>query len=133
MSVIPIGVCAYCGQVGRLNDERFDTQEEADEYATEHCSCAAAQSEQRMNERIANAKEHARDIFGEGATEYGFRPVADNRIFSLLDQLIELVVRQQVNRASLIIRGECRATVSMKSKGEIEIGRSETRAYKYAE
>ena len=46
-----IGVCAHCGQV-IASDKDFDSQREADLWATENCSCDEAELD-RQNDHIS--------------------------------------------------------------------------------
>lgn len=127
------GSCRFCGQVGAMNSRRFATQEEADEYATEHCACNTAVEERRINDQIEKAEQRVREVFGDGAEALGFQPVADQEIFRVFDALIELTARGQLYSTTLQIRGRCKATIGYTSKNEIKIGRSETRAFQCVE
>lgn len=128
------GTCRFCGQVGNvIGYRRFASQEEANDYATEHCGCSRAENERRIQRQISNANSRVYEVFGEGAEAHGFRPVADQSIFNILENCIELVARRLLSSATLQIRGYCKATISLTSKGEIVIARSETRAFKSTE
>lgn len=128
------GTCRFCGQVGNvIGYRRFASQDKANDYATEHCNCSRAENERRIQRQISNANSRVCEVFGEGAEAHGFRPVADQSIFNILENCIELVARRQLSSSTLQIRGFCKANISLTAKGEIAIARSETRAYKSTE
>ena len=123
---VTTGACRYCGQLQEVGPH--PSQAAADETATEVCSCPSARTARRIAEQIEDAQNRVNRLFGEGAEDLGFKPIAGDGAIELLERVVELIARGPISSASLNIRGQCKAKFSITSKGKIKVSRSETRS-----
>ena len=123
---VTTGACRYCGQLQEVGPH--PSQAAADETATEVCSCPSARTARRTTEQIEDAQSRVNRLFGEGAEDLGFKPIAGDGAIKLLEHVVELIARGPISSASLNIRGQCKAKFSITSKGKIKVSRSETRS-----
>ena len=123
---VTTGACRYCGQLQEVGPH--PSQAAADETATEVCSCPSARTARRTAEQIEDAQSRVNRLFGEGAEDLGFKPIAGDGAIELLERVVELIARGPISSASLNIRGQCKAKFSITSKGKIKVSRSETRS-----
>ena len=123
---VTTGECKYCHQLQEVGPH--PSQAAADETATEVCSCPSARTDRRIAEQIEDAQSHVNRLFGEGAEDLGFKPIAGDGAIELLERVVELIARGPISSASLNIRGQCKAKFSITSKGKIKVSRSETRS-----
>ena len=123
---VTTGACRYCGQLQEVGPH--PSQAAADETATEVCSCPSARTARRTAEQIEDARDRVNRLFGEGAEDLGFKPIAGDGAIELLERVVELIARGPISSASLNIRGQCKAKFSITSKGKIKVSRSETRS-----
>ena len=68
--MVYIGACKYCGQICTADTE-FDSQEEADNYATNQCNCERASTERALREAICFAYGNAAVLFGNPQEKAG--------------------------------------------------------------
>ena len=123
---VTTGACKYCRQLQEVGPH--PSQAAADETATEVCSCPSARTARRTAEQIEDAQSRVNRLFGEGAEDLGFKPIAGDGAIELLERVVELIARGPISSASLNIRGQCKAKFSITSKGKIKVSRSETRS-----
>lgn len=123
---VTTGACRYCDQLQEVGPH--PSQAAADETATEVCSCPSARTARRIAEQIEDAQDRVNRLFGEGAEDLGFKPIAGDGAIDLLEKVVELIARGPISSASLNIRGQCKAKFSITSKGKIKVSRSETRS-----
>ena len=123
---VTTGACRYCGQLQEVGPH--PSQAAADETATEVCSCPSARTARRITEQIEDAQNRVNRLFGEGAEDLGFKPIAGDGAIELLERVVELIARGPISSASINIRGQCKAKFSITSKGKIKVSRSETRS-----
>lgn len=123
---VTTGACRYCGQLQEVGPH--PSQAAADETATEVCSCPSARTARRTAEQIEDVQSRVNRLFGEGAEDLGFKPIAGDGAIELLERVVELIARGPISSASLNIRGQCKAKFSITSKGKIKVSRSETRS-----
>lgn len=123
---VSTGACKYCNQLQEVGPH--PSQAAADETATEVCSCPSARTARRIAEQIEDAQNRVNRLFGEGAEDLGFKPIAGDGAIELLERVVELIARGPISSASLNIRGQCKAKFSITSKGKIKVSRSETRS-----
>lgn len=123
---VTTGACQYCGQLQEVGPH--PSQAAADETATEVCSCPKAKTARRIAEQIEDARDRVNRLFGDGAEDLGFKPIAGDGAIDLLKKVVELIARGPISSASLNIRGQCKAKFSITSKGKIKVSRSETRS-----
>ena len=121
------GACPYCGQLVALEVEA-ETEEEATRLAAETCSCVGARRERETVQRIETAHDRINQLFGENATEYGFKPLSATEPIELMKDIAVLVARGVITSSVMGISGQCRAKISLTSKGEIKVERSEARS-----
>lgn len=124
---ITSGACPYCGQFINL-ESPVDTELEAAQAAAEGCSCVGARRERETVQRIETAHDRINSLFGEKATEYGFKPISAVEPIELLKDIAVLVARGVISSATMNVSGQCRAKISLTSKGEIKVERSEARS-----
>ena len=123
---VTTGECKYCHQLQEVGPH--PSQAAANETATEVCSCPSARTARRIAEQIEDAQSRVNRLFGEGAEDLGFKPIAGDGAIELLERVVELIARGPISSASLNIRGQCKAKFSITSKGKIKVSRSETRS-----
>lgn len=123
---VTTGACKYCRQLQEVGPH--PSQAAADETATEVCSCPSARTARRTAGQIEDAQSRVNRLFGEGAEDLGFKPIAGDGAIELLERVVELIARGPISSASLNIRGQCKAKFSITSKGKIKVSRSETRS-----
>jgi hypothetical protein len=123
---VTTGACRHCGQLQEVGPH--PSQKDADETAAEVCSCPNARIERRVTEQIADANDRVNRLFGETAEELGFKPIAEKGPVELLDNVVELIARRLISSATVQIRGQCKAKISLTTKGKIKVERSETRS-----
>lgn len=123
---VTTGACQYCGQLQEVGPH--PSQAAADETATEVCSCPSARTARRVMEQIEDARDRVNRLFGEGAEDLGFKPIAGDGAIDLLEKVVELIARGPISSAAINIRGQCKAKFSITSKGKIKVSRSETRS-----
>lgn len=118
------GTCKHCGQSIAL-PEAYDTQEDADDAAGEMCSCPSANIARRKRLQVEAAKDKVRQLFGEGAEELGFRPLAGEGAVDLLERTVEMIALGPISSATINVRGQCKAKLTVSTKGKIKVSRSE--------
>lgn len=129
-----IGVCQFCGQVVAIDyPEQIQTDEEFNQYATEHCNCIEASKERERKTQIRKAKQRIRDLFLDGAERCGFEPVQDERIITLLDTAVYLLAYESIKALTVHLPGYQKAKLSVSVKGKINIEREKTAKYKFEE
>lgn len=123
---VTTGACKYCGQIQEVGPH--PSQAAADETATEVCSCTRARTARRIAEQIEGARERVKRLFGDGAEDLGFKPIAGDGALALLENVVELIAKGPISSATINVRGQCKAKFSITSKGKIKVSRSETRS-----
>lgn len=123
-----IGACRYCGQmVGTTKS--FDHQDEADEWATAHCTCDRAMLERRKKEILADAHMRIDMLFGEESEErFGLSSV-DEETIALLKRAARDIAEGTLSTVQLKHPSYGKAEIGTNSKGTITVKRSATRAY----
>lgn len=121
-----MGACVYCGQAITL-DREYSSAEEADTAATAVCKCAEAAAERALKREIGEAKNKIYRLFGERAGESGFTPIGSQETIELMMGAVELVAREHIDSLTINCRGAYKAVISVNSKGNIKVSRSETR------
>lgn len=121
-----IGACRYCGQMGRTA-KSFDHQDEADEWATAHCTCDRAMLERRRKEELADAHMRIDMLFGEESEEqFGLRS-ADEETVALLKRAARDIIEGTVSSMQLKHPSYGKAEIGKSSKGTVTVKRSATR------
>lgn len=123
---VTTGACKYCGQLQEVGPH--PSQAAADETATEVCSCTRARTARRIAEQIEDARDRVNRLFGDGAEDLGFKPIAGDGALALLENVVELIAKGPISSATINVRGQCKAKFSITSKGKIKVSRSETRS-----
>lgn len=118
------GTCKYCGQYRIVSFS--DTQEEANEKASEECDCGGTRKAKALQERKEKAMNGVESVFGEGASDAGYVPVSAE-VLGFLKTVVTTMAEETVGAVSVEIPGACRAKFSFTGKGNIKICRSETR------
>lgn len=98
-----VGACAHCGQV-IASDKDFDSQREADQWATENCSCDEAELERQRRESVEAADAQVDALYGEMCVDYGFKPVKAN-VLELLKIMARSVALGEAGRISAVLPG----------------------------
>lgn len=126
-ATITTGVCKYCGQTSELG-QAYETQEAADEAASEICACTSATLARRRAVQVEDAKDRVRQLFGEGAEELGFIPLADASAVEFLENAAALIATGPISSATINVRGRCKAKLTVSNKGKIKVSRSEVKS-----
>lgn len=124
---VTTGACHYCGQMIEVGPH--PSQRDADETASQVCSCPDARSERWVEEQIEDACDRVQRLFGSGAEDLGFKPLAENESIKLLERVVELIARRAISAVTIQIRGQCKAKIGLTTKGKIKVARSETHSY----
>ena len=122
-----IGACRYCGQISSDQPPGLKTQEEADEWVTDRCRCTSATLARNLRDRIEEAKERVRELWGEGCERYGFEPVEHGIVQNLCD-LVELAAAGTIRSTTIQTVDHGKASISVSAKGTIKVARIEARA-----
>lgn len=116
------GVCPFCGQITTVLPSYIETEEEANEYAAETCTCdVGAQFRMiRQNQKIGH--EYVDELFGAAVKDRGEEPLpGDAR--EVLKRIVDMVALGIV-KASTTIFGSVSAKVMMTSRGELKVIRT---------
>lgn len=127
------GACAYCGQ--QLTVVPADSQNDADERATDSCNCpgakeARADEEHRQariekrEETLDSAKADLDDLFGEGAAEKGKRSVKPE-VLAWLYQGAVFVYDELLRKVQFTVTQGISGTISKTDKGKLTIQRDD--------
>lgn len=122
-----IGACRYCGQISAQQPPGMESQEEADEWVTDNCRCTQATLARNLQEKIEEAKERVRELWGEGCERYGFEPVEHGIVLTLCG-LVELAAAGTIRSATIQTVDHGKASISVSTKGTIKVARIEARA-----
>lgn len=128
------GACRYCGQIN--SEEEYETQEEADEYATLHCDCGQAKLKRQEVEETNRKREeregvicvaHARirELFGEEIEKRGLTSV-EEELQSLMWQIAVMVYDEKVKSMTLAITPNTKAKISKTASGKLLITRADS-------
>lgn len=131
------GVCKFCGMAVPVPLDMMEMGfDEKSDYATLHCDCAEANSFQiaterakRREETLERAREQIEQLFGGGASDFGFAPVSDG-IGELLCDIAELIYDEEIKDTTVNVPGGIKAKLGITSKGVITVFRQKTTAYK---
>ena len=121
---IMMGVCRFCGQTYQIQDA--ETQEEADERASQICQCDDARKNKRILDVIRDAKGKADDLLGEIGEEDGFVPVTDEGVRALIDASIGRAAFGEIREAAFQIIGHGVVKITSTKSGGVKIERSRT-------
>lgn len=121
-----VGACRYCGQISTDQPAGLETQEEADNWVTDRCRCTSATMARNLRDRIKEAKDRVRELWGEGCERYGFQPVEYGIIQSLCD-LVELAAAGSVRSTTVQIADHGKASICVSTKGTIKVARIEAK------
>lgn len=117
--------CRYCGQAIQICAAEL-TAAEMEESATLSCNCDEAKAYQETLGEISNAKALVVELFGDSAVEYGFKPLAKEKVIDFLNDVIEMVGFRRIHSATVQIFGGVKAKVSRSASGKIYVERAES-------
>lgn len=117
-----IGACKYCGQICSMATQEFESQEEADDYATAMCDCERAKLERALKGAILAARGNAAALFGESCGDLGFDPVKED-VIEVINQAIAAVGTFAVKDVSFTLPTGDKGKIS-RSKDAIRVTRS---------
>lgn len=103
MDLIYSGACRYCGQI-MSSIHSFETQDDANDWATSQCNCSDATVERNRSGEIENAKFTLKLLCGDRCGEYGFAPV-DPETLDFLTNMIDHIGRGLLDRAQCVLPG----------------------------
>ena len=115
---VQTGSCRFCGQMAQIETLLPWPQEKLDEAATELCGCAAAQNYASRKKRMEKAKCTVERQFGK------YLP---KTAVELLKTAVELIEEDQIDSLTLDVGNGLKGKISMTSKGNIKIEKTETR------
>lgn len=118
------GNCKFCGQ-GLMVDVKDGDIQNADMLATQECSCTGALHDRQLKRGL----EKVEMLFGEQCEELGFKPVTEEQI-DVLNEAVRRVAYDEILNATYQLGYGVKAKVGHNSKGQIEVTRTNTRAYK---
>lgn len=117
---IQTGACTFCGQMGQIETLIPWEQEKVNEAVTESCDCYGAKEYARKKGQKERACKAIEEQFGQQAEE------TDEPIRKLLKYIVELLVEEKLDSASLDIGNGLKAKLSITSKGYIKVERQKT-------
>lgn len=137
-----IGYCRFCGQCIDL-DAVADTERlEADcakspsvvadvavEIATLNCNCSEGIPYRAQQKKKNKVMKNISALFGEGAPEG--KKIPDD-IVDILERVGSLLCAARIEKATINLRG-VKASLSVNSKGEIKVERTETQKQQLTE
>lgn len=117
------GVCQYCGQLV-TTDLDFASQQEADIWATENCSCDDAEIARQKRESALQAERQVEVLYGPGCEEYGFKPLDVNSL-AMLKNFVRTIAYGDTKKISAVLSGRAGTfTATVTSKGKIKVSRA---------
>lgn len=115
---VQAGSCRFCGQMAQIETLLPWPQEKLDEAATEMCKCGAAQNYASRKKRVEKAKRTIERQFGKYLPETAV---------GLLKTAVELIGEDQIDSLTLDAGNGLKGKISMTSKGNIKVEKTETR------
>ena len=101
---VTLGTCPFCFQVINVGSG-FYSQEAADAAAGRICKCPDAVREHKLIGVVDDARDRIKQLFGDEAPCYGFKPVSAPEPLALLDNAVDLIARRQITGITMQIRG----------------------------
>ena len=111
------GACRFCGQIRMLHTMGMMKEELLNEAATQLCDCPEADKYARHLRKKEKAYERIRSIYHDMPED----------IQELMGAAVDLMLEDRMEKVTLHITGKLKAQISMTSKGNIKIDRTETR------
>lgn len=122
--------CRFCGQMVQIGYGYELTAQQAEEEATNICSCAEAAEYQKEKLRKEKALKNVSALFGGDAPP---EKRAGEGAVNILRAAVEEIYTGGLARVTLNLRGGIKASISQNSKGEINVERTETKKQKLTE
>lgn len=119
---IQTGACSFCGQMGQIETFLQWEQEKVNEAVTESCDCYDAKEYARKKGQKERACKAIEAQFGQQADT----KETDESIRKLLKHIVDLIVEEKLDSASLDIGNGLKAKLSITSKGYIKVERQKT-------
>lgn len=116
------GVCPFCGQIVTALPSYIETQDEANDYAAETCSCGAGAQFRAIRQNQRTGREYVDQLFGAAVRDRGEEPLP-GEARELLKHVVDMVATGMV-RASNILFGTVSAKVMMTGRGELRVIRT---------
>lgn len=116
------GVCPFCGQIITALPSFIETQEEADDYAAENCSCGAGTQFRTIRKNQRTGHEYVDQLFGAAVRDRGEEPLP-GEARDLLKHVVDMVATGMV-KASNMLFGTVSAKVMMTGRGELRVIRT---------
>ena len=123
-----LGSCKFCGQISAGTVDGAETQAEADEIATEDCSCYDAKEYVRLKKQKTRAKILVNEIFGTDSKEW--EATAEKELIAFLHKAVDLVADNRLKSVQATIPGAGSARISMNNKNGIVVERRKTKSLK---
>lgn len=122
MDLIYTGACRYCGQVAS-SIHSFETEELANEFATNACNCTDAIVERNRAASIQRAKATITRLCGEECKRCGFVPV-DPETLDFLISLVDHIGRGLLGKAQCVLPvGDVVYIRALDAPGQMKISR----------
>jgi len=121
---IEFGVCKFCGQQVTALPGYVGTQEEADLYASENCTCADGAGFRQVRKNIQLGRDQVDRLFGPAVRDYGGIPLAaDQR--AILKGIVDLVATGGISGATISF-GDISSRIASTAKGSLRVVRTIT-------
>lgn len=127
------GACRYCGQIDVFSCLSTATQAEKDEIVTCACGCFGARRYTEQKAQVESAKDRVHRLFGEGAPDNGFKPIAREKVVELMGVTVGLIAQSELRSITIEITSRVKAKISISSKGKINVERIDTAKCKLEE
>lgn len=110
-------ICKFCGQAVITQLPENCTQYEADELASENCSCLAAQGYRKKLKNKRDAKQQIDELFGK---------CAGGDVVELLKDAVELLDESDIEKLTVNINSTTVGEVKIDAKGKYSITKTVT-------
>lgn len=119
--------CRYCGQIVQFESGELLTDEQALEMAVLECSCEDAKAYRRWQLNEKRALENVQRLFGEKASA---KDMAGEGVIAILDAAVCGICGGEIEKITLNLPGGVKAGISINTKGEVKVERTETKKRK---
>lgn len=116
------GGCKFCGQIASMELPEEWEQQFINEAATELCNCYEAKNYTRKKGQKERAIKAIEKQFGEEAADNQ----TDEEIKDLLIEIVDLIVEDKINTATIDIGNGLKAKIGITAKGAVKVERTMT-------
>lgn len=120
------GACRFCGQIADPGpNEIFESQREADDWATLNCTCNAAKAFAAIEKQKIAGRNNVDSLFGESSDGFS---ACDPVTVDFLKKAVDLVADEMIGTVTVVVAGDGKAKISLTGKKNIRVSRSQGRS-----